>query len=236
MKTALISGGTSGIGKATVKQLLDDGFNVATFSSSKEKCEALKKEVKDKKLLVLKGDVSSEKDVESIVKETIIRFGSIDVLVNNAGFGYFIHADTVDMAKFRKMLDVNVFGMALLTKFVVPGMKKRKKGIIINIASISGRKVFPQGEFYSATKFAVIGYSEGIRMELREHGIKVCTICPGMVKTDFFTKEDYDRRMKTMWNGKEPVMLDPKDVAKLISFMCSQPAHSNIDDATIMPF
>ena len=183
----------------------------------------------------MQGDVTNEKDVKKIISQTISKFNSIDILINNAGMGYFSDVDKVDMAIFQKMLQLNLFGAALLTKFVVPSMKKQKSGLIINIVSNSGKTAFAKGEFYSATKFGLMGFSQGIRNELKEYGIKVCTICPGMVKTEFFTKEELERR-KEIHGGKVPTMLSVEDINKIISLICSQSSNCDIQDITLMPF
>ena len=238
-KTALISGGTSGIGKATTLQLLKDGFNVCTFSNNQKSCEALDGELKKQynkgRFLVLQADVVDENNLEKVVDETIKKFKTIGILINNAGIGYFGDCDAADMAKFQKMIQTNLVGLALLTKLAVPHMKKQKSGLIINMASISGKKAFANGEFYSATKFGVMGYSEGIRNELEESGIKVCTICPGMVKTGFFDKEELERRKKA-WKGEIPKMLEVEDIARIINLICTQAEHCDIQDITVMPF
>ncbi|MBI4162928.1 MAG: SDR family oxidoreductase [Candidatus Aenigmarchaeota archaeon] len=239
-KTVLVSGGTKGIGKGAVLQLLKDGFNVAAFSRDKKNCDNLLSEIKKLKInekyyLLATGDVTKENEVSKILDQTAQKFGSIDILINNAGFGYFADCDKVDMDKFESMLKTNLVGVALLTKLAVPQMKKHKSGLIINLVSISGKRAFTNGEFYSATKFALSGYSEGIRNELKEFGIKVCTICPGMIKTDFFTKEELDRRVKVL-GIKNLIMLDVEDINRIISLVCNQSEHCDIQDIIIMPF
>lgn len=239
-KTVLISGGTDGIGKGAVIQLLEDGFNVVTFSKNKKKCDLLIKKLKKKydqnRFLIIQGDVTNESSLNKIVKGAIKQFKAIDILINNAGIGYFSECDKVDMKKFHEMIHINILGVTLLTKLTVPYMKKRKSGLIINLSSVSGKQAFANGEFYSATKFAVMGYSEGIRNELKEFGIKVSTICPGMVKTKFLGRtEELEKRKKRL--GKKTLqMLDVKDVNRTISLICNQSNHCNIQDITLMPF
>ena len=236
-KTVLISGGTSGIGKAAVIELLKNGFNVSTFSTNKGKCDLLEKEQNKfrSKLFVQYGDVKQEKDLKRIVDSTLKRFGSIDILINNAGYGYFVESDKVDFKKFEDMLQVNLIGLSRLVSLVVPHMKKKKEGLIINIASTAGKTSYPLGEFYSSTKFAVMGYSEGLRKELKEYGIKVSTICPGMIKTNFFKKEEIERRTK-LNDGKSPVMLQVEDISRIIVFICAQSDNCDIQDLAVMPF
>ncbi|HID73316.1 TPA: SDR family oxidoreductase [Candidatus Micrarchaeota archaeon] len=235
-RTVLISGGTDGIGKGAALQLLKEGFNVSTFSRDAENCSELQKELgklyDESRFLVMKGDVADDKDMENAVAGTVAKFGSIDILINNAGFGYFSECDAVDISRFRKMIDTNLVGMALLTKLAVPHMKEKGAGLIINISSMSGKRALMKGEFYSATKFAVMGYSEGLRKELGGWGIKVSTICPGMVRTDFFDKAHYD---KQVIDDSTP-MLDVDDISRIISLICNQSGHCDIQDLSVMPF
>ncbi len=239
MKVALISGGTKGIGRGVVDQLLSDGMAIATFSRNSDQVSRLQEELAGKynadRFLVSNGDVTSEESVAAVVSRVKEKFGQIDVLVNNAGVGYFRDVDAFDLVRFEQMISTNIVGVALLTKHVVPVMKVSKKGLIINVASISGKVAFANGEFYSATKFAVMGYSQAIRAELAPFGIKVSTICPGMIKTDFFDEEELERRKK-IWNGKIPQMLEVSDITRLVSLITNQSEHSDIQDLTIMPF
>lgn len=238
-KTVLISGGTNGIGKGAAITLLKEGFRVIAFSRDQNKCDTLQKELSEQfsqdNFEVLQGDVTKEEDCKRVVAKALEKFEKIDILINNAGFGYFADCDTADFNVVKDMINTNIFGLALLTKEVVPHFKQNKKGQIINIASISGKRAFPKGEFYSSTKFAVMGYSEGLRRELQPFGIKVATICPGMIKTDFFSKEELERR-KERNSGKYPVMLEVKDINRIISFICGQSEHCDIEDITVMPF
>ena len=239
-KTVLISGGTSGIGKVAVLQLLKEGFAVSTFSSDASKCEALKAELAlvapPVNFSVSVADVRKEEDCLRVVAETVKHFGGLDILVNNAGCGYFPSSDEVVKERFEDMLAVNLVGLTMLTKHVIPHMKKRGSGLIINISSISGKVGFAGSEFYNATKFAVLGYSEGLRLELKPFGVKVSTVCPGEVATNFLTPVEVERRMQTRWGGKRPVMLEALDVARIISFISNQSEHSNVQDVLVMPF
>lgn len=239
MKVALISGGTKGIGLGAVGQLLKDGLKVATFSRSQDQVSRVQNEMSNKygedQILVLRGDVSSESEISTIVEAVVAKFGRIDILINNAGVGYFRDVDKLDVERFKQMIEVNVVGLATLTKHVTPIMKAQAEGLIINLASISGKIAFANGEFYSATKFGVMGYSQAIRAELAPYGIKVCTICPGMIKTDFFDSEELERRKK-IWNGKIPQMLEVEDINRIVSLIANQSKHCDIQDLTVMPF
>ncbi|MFH1591271.1 MAG: SDR family NAD(P)-dependent oxidoreductase [archaeon] len=238
MKVALISGGTSGIGKETVFTLLEEGYCVATFSRDKENVDTLKEELAKKvspeRFLAVTGDVSSSGSINDVVGQTIARFGRIDVLINNAGWGYFTDADHVDIDRFKKMVETNVIGVVDLTGKVIPHMKKQQSGLIINISSISGKRSWAQKGPYSATKWGVMGYSEGLRNEMAPYGIKVCTICPGMVNTKFFSEEELAKRTKA--RGQLPAMLDPKDIGRVVRLICDQDPQCSIWDITVMPF
>lgn len=238
-KTALISGGTRGIGRAAVLQMIKDDYYTVTFSRSPQKRRALQsylsRHYASNRFAVLTGDVTKEADMKRIVQQTIKKRKKIDVLLNNAGFGYFADADKADMKKVQDMIATNITGMMLLTKAVVPHMKKKKKGLIINIASIAGKRALANSEFYSATKFAVYGFTEGLRNELTPFGIKVATIAPGMIKTDFFDKRELVRRKK-VWKGKIPPMMNVSDITRLIKLIYQQSAASDIQDIVIMPF
>ncbi|MDO8427710.1 MAG: SDR family oxidoreductase [Candidatus Diapherotrites archaeon] len=240
MKTVLISGGTSGIGKATVLDLLNLGFCVSTFAPNAGECKVLKSELSEcfdsNSFLILSGDVTQEKQMKKIVTQTIQKFKQIDILINNAGMGYFASADELNVKKFQAMINLNLVGPAILTKQVVSFMKKQKSGLIINLVSISGKRAFAKGEFYSAAKFGLMGFTEGLRAELSELGIKVCAVCPGMVQTPFFTSQEINRRKKEVWKGKVPQMLEAQDVSRTICFICLQSEHCAVWDITVMPF
>lgn len=222
MRTAVVSGGTSGIGKGIVEQLLEDGFSVTTFSRSEERRERLERELPHDHLSVVEGDVSDEERMTEIVRDL-----SIDVLVNNAGIGYWTPADEVDIPKFRRMLDVNLVGPAALTKAALPRMKPG--GMIINISSIAGKRGYARGAFYNATKFGLMGYSEALRKERED--IRICTICPGMVETELFGDE-LDRRKAA---GQVDLLAVP-DVQRVVSLVVNQSDRSDIQDVTIMPY
>ena len=238
-KVVLISGGTAGIGKAASLKLLDSGYSVSAFAKNSTSCKILLKEIKGKysasSFLISRADVTKENDVKKAVGATIKKFGRIDVLINNAGKGYFDDIEHFRKKEYEDLLMLNVVSLALLTKHAVPSMKKHGHGMIINMASISGKESGPEREFYSASKFGVMGFSEGLRKEMSPFGIKVCTVCPGMVKTGFFSQQEIARRKRGN-KGKMPLMLMPEDIAEAIHFIISQPEHSEIRDITIMPF
>ncbi len=240
-KTVLISGGTSGIGQAAVTRLLADGFNVATFSRHASRCAALKKELQQhypaERWLVKRADVRSTTSLKSILAAVAKKFAPIDILINNAGYGYFSSIERVKIEKFEDLLQTNLVGLVRLTRLVAPQMKRRGQGLIINIASIAGKRSAPEGEFYAATKFGVMGFSDGLRKELAPNNIKVSTICPGMIETNFFPSHVFKRRRKILrQQGSRDGIMAPTDISRIISLICTQSEHSDIQDITIMPF
>lgn len=239
-KTILISGGVTGIGAATAVKFLEKGWSVSVFSNVKEHGVKFLKIARSQglaeKLLVLDADITKEKELKKVVAETKKKFKSIDALFNNAGVGYFEEADKMDMKKFDQMMEVNVIGMAGLTKLVLPIMKKQKSGQIINNASIAGKVGHAKSEFYAATKSAVMRYSEGLRAEVRKYGVKVSVIYTSTVKTDFWSKKEFARRKKENWHGENPVFLTTQDLANVVEFIVNQPDNAVVEDLTIMPF
>ncbi len=239
-KTILISGGCTGIGAATALKFLSEGWNVLVFSNVKADGQEFMKLAKAReiagKLLVMNADITKEKELIKVVAETKKKFKTIDVLFNNAGIGYFEDADKMDVKKFDQMMEVNVIGMADLTKLVLPVMKKQKSGQIINNASVAGKVGHAKSEFYAATKSAVMRYSEGLRAEVAKFGIKVSVIYTSTVKTGFWSKKEFARRKKENWHGKDPVFLTVQDLANTVEFVVNQPDNSVIEDITIMPF
>jgi short-subunit dehydrogenase len=180
-KVALITGASAGIGKATVKQLLQDGYTVYGAARRVDKME-------DIKLLgakILKMDVADDTSMVSGVNEIIKAEGRIDVLVNNAGFGSFGAVEDVTMNDAKYQLEVNVFGLARLTQLVLPHMRAQKFGKIVNVTSIGGKMATPLGGWYHASKFAVEGLSDSLRLEVKRFGIDVIVIEPGGVKTEW---------------------------------------------------
>lgn len=231
MRTILISGVTSGFGKAFLEKFYGS-YNIAGFATNAEKIAKLQTEFPN--ALLSKGDVTNPEDVAEIVQNTISKFSTIDILINNAGFGYFANADEYEIDTVSKMVDTNVKGVMLLTRETLPHMKSQKSGLVINIASSAARISLPSSEMYAATKFAVKGYSEGLRKEVTPFGIKVATISPGMVKTNFFTKDEIDRREKL--KGDKIVMLDVADIVKCAEFIITQSQHCEVRDIFLTPF
>jgi NADP-dependent 3-hydroxy acid dehydrogenase YdfG len=180
--TILITGSSSGIGKATAKYFHEKGWNVIATMRTPEKEEELSKL---DNVLVTRLDVQDQASIDEAVKLGIEKFGNIDVLVNNAGYGAYGPLEAASKEKIRRQFGVNVLGLLDVTQAVLPHFRKNRSGTIINISSIGGRMTFPMGTLYHGTKFAVEGISEALSYELDQIGCKVKIVEPGAIATDF---------------------------------------------------
>lgn len=180
-KTILITGASSGIGYDAAKTLAQQGHYVYAAARRIELMEPLK----TFGVHVLKMDVTDETSMQQGVEAVIRAEGHIDVLINNAGYGFFGAIENVPMEEARRQLEVNVFGLARLTQLVLPYMRKQKSGRIINTSSIAGKMVIYLGGWYNVTKYAVEAFSDALRMETKPFGIDVVMIEPGAIKTDW---------------------------------------------------
>lgn len=180
-KTILITGASSGIGYDAALTLAQQGHRVYAASRRLELMEPLKAYG----VQVVSLDVTDEDSMKQCVDDVIQAEGRIDVLVNNAGYGYFGAIETVSMEEARRQLEVNVFGLARLTQLVLPQMRKQGSGRIINTSSIAGKMVIYMGGWYNVTKYAVEAFSDALRMEVKPFGIDVVKIEPGAIKTNW---------------------------------------------------
>lgn len=180
-QVALVTGASSGIGEAAVRRLLEAGFGVYATARRLERMAALE----DAGAVVVGSDVTDDALLEALVDRIVTDAGRIDVLVNNAGYGSYGAVEDVPMAEARRQFDVNVFGLARLTQLVLPTMRAQGSGTIINISSIGGKIYEPLGGWYHATKFAVEGLSDSMRLELAPFGIHVSIVEPGAIRTEW---------------------------------------------------
>lgn len=180
-KIVLITGASSGIGKATAIRLKNRGFTVYACARRADRMKDLQKQG----ISIIKMDVTQDKSMVNGVASIIKKDGRIDILVNNAGYGSFGALEDVPLSEGKYQFDVNVFGLARMTQLVLPYMRKNKYGKIINISSIGGKIYEPMGSWYHATKFAVEGLSDCLRLEVRDFGIDVILIEPGGIETEW---------------------------------------------------
>ena len=181
-KTILITGASSGIGKATARYFQERGWSVVATMRSPQKEQELK--ALDN-VLVTRLDVQDPASIKSAIEAGIARFGKIDVLLNNAGYGAYGPLEATPMEKIRRQFDVNVIGLLETTKAVLPHFRANRSGVIVNVSSVGGKITFPLGTLYHGTKFAVEGLSESLSWELEPIGVKVKIVEPGAIKTDF---------------------------------------------------
>ncbi len=189
-RTAIITGSTRGIGKETALLLLQKGLNVIISSRSQDNVENIIEEILDKfpskkeNILGLKCDVSKHSEVKTLVNVSVKRFGSIDILVNNAGIVYYKSIINTTEEEWNKTIDTNLKGSFLFIKELLPYMIENKSGgIIINVSSGAGKSGFPNLSAYCASKFGIIGLTEGVAQEVANNNVKVIAICPGGVDT-----------------------------------------------------
>ena len=181
-KSILITGASSGIGKAATRRFQAEGWNViATMRSPERETELIGLDG----VLVTRLDVLDVSSIGAAVNAGLRRFGRIDAVLNNAGYGAYGPLEATPLDKMRRQFDVNVMGVLATTQAVLPHLRRQRSGVIVNVSSIGGKITFPLGTLYHGTKFAVEGLSEALHYELLPLGIRVCIVEPGMVKTDF---------------------------------------------------
>ena len=235
-KTALITGATSGIGRATARLFADNGIRLVLCGRRQDRLEELQQELSAKtEVFGLLFDVRDREKVQASIKTLPAGFSKIDILVNNAGNAHGL--DPIQEGNpddWDAMLDINVKGLLNVTRAVLPGMLDRRSGHIINIGSTAGKEVYPKGNVYCASKYAVDAINQGMRIDLNGKGIRVGAINPGLVETEFSEvrfKGDTERASK-VYQGYTP--LKPEDIADIIYFVVSRPYHVNIADLTVM--
>ena len=177
-----ITGCSTGFGRELATQVLERGYRVVVTARKPDAVEAL---AAKGEALVLKLDVTDQSQIDAAIKAAEKQFGGIDVLVNNAGIGYFAAVEESEEKEVRRMFEINVFGMGRMIQAALPGMRRRRKGFIVNISSVAGLRSFPSLGYYDATKFAVEGLSEALWQEVEPLGIKVMLVEPSGFRTDW---------------------------------------------------
>ncbi len=183
-KVWFVTGCSTGFGRALATELLEQGYRVVVTARNTAQVADIVYGKEDR-ALTIQLDVTKQEEIDAAVQTVMDTWGRIDVLVNNAGIGYFGALEESDEAEIRKMFEINVFGLANMTKAVLPVMRAQRSGHILNISSIGGLTAYPALSFYHATKFAVDGMSESLSKEVAPLGIKVTIICPSGFRTDW---------------------------------------------------
>ena len=236
-KIVLITGSTSGIGKATAYELAKVGFKLILCGRRNEILGAIEKDLnKITSTTSLCFDVSDNLEVNRSISSLPKKWKNINVLINNAGnaHGMDLFQDG-NIDDWNKMIDINVKGLMYVTKAIIDNMIKNSSGHIINIGSLAGREVYPKGNIYCASKYAVKAISQSLRLDLNKHNIKVSEINPGLVETSFSDvrfKGDKSKA-KNVYKGYKALQAD--DIAEIISFVISRPKHVNIADLLVLP-
>lgn len=236
-RITLITGATSGIGEATARLLAKNNFDLILCGRRKDRLEKLAGELKSQtRVTTLSFDVASRKQVHDAISSLGADWKQVDVLINNAGNAHGLDPiQTGSLDDWDAMMDINVKGLLYVSREVLPGMVERKRGHIVNMGSIAGKEVYPNGNVYSASKFAVDALSRGMRLDLNAHNIKVTAIHPGMVETEFSLvrfKGDATRA-DSVYKGMTPLVGD--DIADLVLFALTRPAHVVIADLLVLP-
>lgn len=226
-KIALVTGASRGIGLAIAKALAKMGASVALCARNAEKVQGVAAELERSgyKALAVSADISRSDDISALVQKTQQFLGPIEILVNNAGIGYFGPTQEASEQIWDSVLDTNLKSVFLLSKAVAPEMIRLGRGHIINIASLAGRSAFAGGGIYCASKWGLLGLTQCLAEDLRPYGIRVSAVCPGSVNTEFSPHA-----------GKDPSkMLQPEDVAHAVETIVTQEPQSFISEIALRP-
>ena len=238
MSTVFITGATAGFGRATALLFAENGYDVVITGRRNEKLQALKAEIEKKyarKVEALCFDVRNLTEVKTAIENLPANFKNIDILINNAGLAAGVspinEGNTDD---WERMIDTNIKGLLYVTRCIAPLMVNQKHGHIINVGSATGKEVYPNGNVYCGTKFAVDALNKAMRIDLVSHNIKVSAIHPGMAETEFsivrFAGDE--EKAKNVYKGLTP--LSAEDIAETIYWMATRPKHVNINELSIM--
>lgn len=239
MKFALVTGVTSGIGRAVAIKLAENDFNLIITGRRNELLDALKREIEVKykrDVLTLNFDIRNKEAVDKAIDSLPERWQKIDILVNNAGLAVGLnHIQDGIVDDWERMIDTNIKGLLYITRRIAPLMIERGKGHIVNIGSIAGTQVYENGNVYCASKHAVHALSQGMRADMLKHNIKVTEIRPGLVETEFSLvrfKGDKDKA-KNPYTGLVPLFAE--DIADALLYAVTRPDHVCINDMEITP-
>ena len=225
-KTIIISGASRGIGRATALLLAQNGANIVATARNADELSTLEAEGNGK-IAVVPGDVANEADMELVVQTALDRFGRIDVVINNAGYGVFKNVDEISVDEWDSVMATNVKGTFLLTKAALPALKAQGSGHIVVVASDVAKRTFAGGSLYTASKYAQEAFMGALRKEVRPNGIKVTGVYSGLVDSHFHAK-GHGHETSKGW-------LQSEDMAESMLFIVSRPAHVVIDEFMVHP-
>jgi NADP-dependent 3-hydroxy acid dehydrogenase YdfG len=232
-RVAVVTGASSGIGGATARLLAKEGCNVVLAARREDRLIALAAELGEG-ALVAPTDVSDPAACAALVARTLERFGSLDILINNAGLGLYGSIAEGDPEDWRKMFDVNVLGVLYTTRAAVRQMLRQGAGDILFVSSLAGRRVpRADGTVYAATKHAVNAIAEGLRMDVHEKGIRVLNVEPGLVRTEF--PESSHPSAQEYYAEKEYTPLEAEDVARAVVYALLQPPRVSVNEILVRP-
>jgi len=240
-QVAIVTGASSGIGEAVAEALVQRGTHVALFARRTDRLRALAERLSRKtngehygETLTVTGDVRQLEDVQRLVRAVLDRWGRVDILIANAGFGYRKPVVEGDPARWKEMIDTNVYGLLLTLKFGIQPMLERGRGKVIITSSVAGRVATPGGSAYCGSKFAASAIADSVRQEVGPRGIQVTSIEPGVVISEFQRVAEYTPDiLANMLKGAEPLM--PGDIARAVVFALEQPAHVGISEILVRP-
>lgn len=228
-RVALVTGASSGIGRATAISLVQAGFRVALVARDRERLEALSEQLPAGQTLVLAQDLTAFDQYGDLVSTVEARLGPLTLLINNAGMGYTAPLADTPLADWNRVLELNLTVPFALTQAVLPGMRRRRQGMIINIVSIGGQRVFPEWGAYCASKFGLMAFSRTLAEEVRQEGIRVMALSPGSVDTALWDSKavhaNFDRK----------AMLSADSVARLVLWAALLPEGAVLEEAVLMP-
>ncbi len=235
--TAFITGATSGIGKATAEIFAKNNIRLILCGRRAARLEKIQQELsKLTEVTPLQFDISKRSEVENAIASLPENFKTVDILINNAGNAHGLSTiQDGDVDDWDAMLDINVKGLLYVSKAIFPQMIARNNGFIVNIGSIAGKEVYPNGNVYCASKYAVNALNKSMRIDLNKHNIRVAAVHPGAVETEFSKvrfKGDLEKA-KSVYTGYKA--LQPEDIAAIIHFVVTRPYHVNIEDLVVYP-
>ena len=219
-KVVLITGASSGIGKETSIEFAKLGANIVLVARRKEKLKSVEEELKkfQTTTLVCQCDISKKEQVQEMSKTVLEKFDSVDILVNNAGFAIYGSVSDLSIDEIESQMETNYFGMIYCIKNFLPKMLEKKSGHIVNVASVAASFGLPGIASYCASKFAMLGFSEGLKHELKGTGVGITVVSPIMVRTDFFDHPSFEKMSQY-----SPTSLSSKTVAKAILKAANSP-------------